>query len=587
MKNKMILKNLLCSILTFISFYKYISLYVENNLFVYLIDILLFILFFIYYYKLDKNIKIDKKYNVFSIILSFILVLGYSYELKSTAVIFFGSLKSFTMSLVKIIGYYLFFKVLIYYFIDFMNSEYITNNKTIKRFNKHPFKYSFIFLLICYGIFLTFYYPGIINYDNANQIKEVLGFRTRYLDAINVTTNSTLTNFNPIVHTIILGGLFKIGYLLNNANFGLFMYTIFQLLIVISIYSYAISFSVKENDKQYFSFIILLILGLIPIFGFYSITCVKDTLYTSFLLLFSIKIYELVKKDNLLFRDFLDLFLISMLVCLFRNNGIFVVLITIFFLLYKYVKKILCLFIIICISYISFNNILLPKLEVSNTSIREVLSVPFQQTARLVKYKDKYINNEDKLIINKVLDYNNLKKDYKEDLADPIKNKFNKDATKEDINNYFKVWFKYLKKYPYIYIDSIINNTYGYFYPYENSWKFYYKLNEKLPLVGLDYHYNKLELGRNILYYYEILIECSPLGILLNIAVISWLNILIFIMLCKNKKYIFMLPSIISIFFCILSPANTYYRYIYPSLVLLIVMFPLIKKTVNDCKFKM
>ena len=80
---------------------------------------------------------------------------------------------------------------------------------------------------------------------------------------------------------------------------------------------------------------------------------------------------------------------------------------------------------------------------------------------------------------------------------------------------------------------------------------------------------------------YEVFSEYSPIGLILNIGVITWVSILIFIMLCKNKYYIFLLPNIISILFCVLSPANTYYRYIYPSLLIMVCLFPIIKKIIE------
>ena len=110
-------------------------------------------------------------------------------------------------------------------------------------------------------------------------------------------------------------------------------------------------------------------------------------------------------------------------------------------------------------------------------------------------------------------------------------------------------------------------------------------MNKKLPDAGFNYHYNGLNNGRKLMYNYEIFIEYSPIGLLLNIAIITWLSILIFIMLCnKNRNYIFMIPNLISIFFCVLSPANTYYRYIYPSLVIIVCLYPLIKLSLEKNK---
>jgi len=571
-------KYVIYSLITNFSVYKYFFLNFSNK-WAYILDIILLILLFIFYKKLSNNIKLDKKYRVFIIVMSFIFVLGYSYQITSTGELFWGSILNLLVSIIKIVGYYLFFKVLIYYIVKFMQKDYVVNKKIIKKFSEHPFLYSFIFLSICYGIFLVFYYPGIINYDNANQIKEMLGFHTRYLDAINPISSSALTNFNPILHTVLLGGMFKIGLLLGNANFGLFMYSLFQMLIVILIYSYAVSYSIKEKINPIYSFIILLVLGLVPIFGYYSITAVKDTLYTAFLVLFSIEIYDFIKKEKLNNHDFINLFLISMLVILFRNNGLYIVIFTIPFLLYKKEKiAIIGVLALIIMSYASFNNVFLPSVGISGTSIRETLSIPFQQTARLVKIHGNKVSDEDRKVIDKILDYENLAKDYNEDLADPVKNKYNKDAEMKDLMEYFGVWFKGLVKYPLLYVDATINNITSYFYPFESSWKVYHKLNPKLPLVGIDYHYNSLDKAREFMHDYEVFSEYSPIGIILNIGVITWTSILVFIMLCKNKYYIFLIPNIISILFCVLSPANTYYRYIYPSLLIMICLFPIIKK---------
>ena len=256
------------------------------------------------------------------------------------------------------------------------------------------------------------------------------------------------------------------------------------------------------------------------------------------------------------------------------------------FLLYKRIKLPIIIVLLLTISsYLSFNNILLPKLGISGTSIRETLSIPFQQTARYVKYYEEELTSENKRIIASILDYDNLKNDYNEDLADPVKNKFNKDATNDDLVKYFEVWLNGLLKHPLVYIDATINNITGYFYPFDNSWKVYHKLNPKLSEAGFDYHYNELNVLRKVMHGYEKVIEYSPFGLILNIAVITWISILLFIMILnKDKYYIFLIPNIISIFFCVLSPANTYYRYIYPSLLIMVCMFPFIKNIVEKKK---
>ena len=109
----------------------------------------------------------------------------------------------------------------------------------------------------------------------------------------------------------MLGLPVKLGIYLGNFNLGLFLYTVMQMLIVIIINAYTISYSMKEDVNPVMAFAILLMLSFFPTLAFYSITAVKDTLYTCFLLLFTLKIYDIVKKDNMHLQDYISLFLIT------------------------------------------------------------------------------------------------------------------------------------------------------------------------------------------------------------------------------------------------------------------------------------
>ena len=59
-------------------------------------------------------------------------------------------------------------------------------------------------------------------------------------------------------------------------------------------------------------------------------------------------------------------------------------------------KGIIVCLIGLLLCYFGYNKVLLPAFKISNTSIREVLSIPFQQTARLAKYHDDAFSDEDK-----------------------------------------------------------------------------------------------------------------------------------------------------------------------------------------------
>lgn len=532
---------------------------------------LLFIYYNKYLFKFSKKIT----YCIISVIFSLLMVFGYSYDVVHNSSLVLGNSYLIIFSIVKFIGYYVLFNTSIHLFDDFVKSKKVKDGKLPKLFDmflKHPFVFSFIFIFICYLPYIIAYYPVIINYDAANQVKEVMGIHTRYMDSVVLINPSvTLTNFNPIIHTFLIGGLFKVGYLLGNVNFGMFLYSIIQLLIVISVFSYSIYYLNKINVNKKIIVVVLLIYSLVPLFPLYAMTAVKDVIFSALILLYVIRVYDYIKNDwNI--KDYILFGLLILFIILFRNNGIYTIILTLPFvcLFKKKGRFVLALVLVLNISlYGLYNKVLLPHYEISNTSVREVLSVPFQQTARLVKYHDEEINKNDKVIIDKVLEYDTLGERYKTNLSDPVKNKYNKYATTSDLNNYFKVWFKYLFKYPGVYVDATINNIYGYFYPNTSGWYVYTNLNTKLIEAGFDYHFIDVTgFLRTILKSYASVFPYIPIvGSIANIGIVVWIHILLlgFLIVNKMKKYIILLlPSFTFILVCMAGPANTYFRYVLP-----------------------
>lgn len=523
-----------------------------------------------YLFKFENKLT----YSIISIIFSLLMVFGYSYDVVHNASLVTGNIALIIFSILKFIGYYTLFNTSIKLFDNVVKKSKLKNKKLPKifdLFDKHPFMFSFIVILICYLPYIIAFYPVIINYDAANQIKEVMGIHTRYMDSVVLLNpNVTLTNFNPLIHTLLLGGLFKFGYLIGNVNFGMFLYSIVQLSIVISVFAYSIYYLKKLKVNNTLILVVLGIYSLVPLFPLYAMTAVKDVIFSSLVFLYVIMLYDML-KFKWSKKKYIGFAFLVLLIILFRNNGIYTIILSL--PVVCILKKELMLPIILVLvfnigMYIGYNKVLLPHYEIANTSVREMLSVPFQQTARLAKYYDEEISDEDKKTIDKVLGYNDLGERYRTDLSDPVKNKFNKYTTDEELKDYFKVWFKYLLKRPVVYIDATINNIYGYFYPNTSAWYVYTDLNHKLPEAGFDYHYNNLSYLRIGL---KGIAEAFPyipvIGAISNIGIVVWIHILLIGMLIVNKmkKYIVvLLPSLTFILVCIVGPANTYFRYVLP-----------------------
>ena len=446
-------------------------------------------------------------------------------------------------------------------------------------------------MLLCYLPYIISFYPAILSPDPSYQIKQYFKIPNKYSTySVMLDPNVTITNHHPVIHTLLLGTCVKIGTLINNVNLGLFIYSVIQILTLTSTLAYTIKFLKNQNINNNYLLLMLLVYSLVPAFPFYSMSAVKDVIFTSLIILYITKLYEFIKTDEITISNIIKTSILMILIILFRNNGIHTLALSFPFLLLlkktkKYKYKIITLIILFLGFNYTYNNIILPYFKITPTSIRETLSIPFQQTARYVKYHESEISDNEKEAIDKVLEYDTLKERYKNEIADPVKNKYNKYTTNEELKDYFKVWFIELLKHPKTYIEATINNTYGYYYPIKTNWYIYHKFDSRIVKDGFNYHYNNLDTSRKILTNYGQTFQFIPiLNSFVNIGINVWILIFMLSYLIYLKKYkeiIYLSPSFILILVCIASPVNTYFRYAMPYVFALMLNYGLFMKEVK------
>lgn len=533
--------------------------------------------------------------TILSIIYSTFLIIGNSF-IKTNS--FKHIEKNIFLNIVTYFIYIMIFYYLINTVFNLIDNKKIKipKMKKIKKihlyelFNKNTFLFSLIFMIICWLPYIISFYPVILSPDPSFQIRQYFKIPNKYSTySIMIDPNVTITNHHPVVHTLLLGTCVKFGTIINNVNIGLFIYSIIQILILSSTLAYTIKFLKEENIRHIYLFMMLLVYSLVPVFPFYSMSAVKDVIFGSFIIIYIIRLYKLIKDTDIQVNDYLKTIVLMVLIILFRNNGIHTILLSFPLLLLikktcKFKLKILTIFLIIISFNFSYNSIILPYFRITPTSVREKLSIPFQQTARYVKEHSEDVTEEEKQIIDKVLVYDTLGERYKREIADPVKNQFNKYTTKEELNAYFKVWFNQLLKHPKTYVEATINNTYGYYYPLKNNWYIYYKFDSRITDDGFNYYYNNLELSRNILSNYGSTYQFIPiLNIFVNIGINVWILIFMASYLFYRKKYnelIYLSPSFVLLLVCIASPVNTYFRYALPYVFALMLNFGLFIKEV-------
>ena len=537
--------------------------------------------FAFYFFSKHPFHKISKIKIFLSVLFSLFMLVGEGYASYGSYKLLFLNIATILLSLVKFVGYIYLFIHLFSLLDDLIdkskNKELKFKNKYLSKylelFNKYPFKVSFVTILIVLSIYMLAFYPIVLSPDPSFQIKMYFNEHTKYIDwVIQRDPEIFMTSHHPVFQTYMIGFCLSLGRFLVNDNFGLFLYTLIQSLIYSSVLAYTIKYMSNNGIKSKNRLIVLGMYLIIPMYLLYSMSAVKDTLYTAFMILFILKVFDIIKnykEINLSYKYIAVLYFIMLFIGLFRHNGVYVIALTIFVLIFytrKNALKILISFFAFFVSIYAFDKVLIPYLGISDGSAREMLSVPFQQTARLVSEKPDFYNEEDIKIIDYILKYDTLASRYNPDLADPVKNEYNKNTTKEDLKDYFYVWFKGLKKHPDIYVDATLNNTYGFFYPDKHNWYIYARYDKRVTDNGLvDYHYNKLSFLRAFIDGYANTVPYIPIiGAVSNIALNTWAVLILaaYLINTKNKRFLIsLLPLFGSILFCFIGPANTYFRY--------------------------
>ena len=447
------------------------------------------------------------------------------------------------------------------------------------------------------------FFPGTANVDTVVQLMQSFEIPS-YINKITTIhpPEAYYTNHHPFATTKLFELFFKLGlYVFGDINIGVAIYVFLHMLFLATVFTVALQYLRHVGITRKRLLFIQLVIMFLPIFPMYAICMVKDTLFSAFLLLLIIMMYEVARTNGECFKKWwFDLLLVvdSALIMLTKNYGMYIIIIVavVYAIVYrKYIVRLLVTFVPVILVYqFLWISVLLPLWNVAPVGKQEALSVPFQQTARYVSLYGEEVTPEEKEAINAVLPYDRLKKLYEPMLSDWVKEKYNQDATSEDMSRYFKVWWEMFLKRPGTYIESILNNTYEYWDIDKISDLEYYEFEPYLQKHDPDKEYEELYVTNNYntggerfaVYQLILMLEKTPVvNIFASLGLLPWLILfmIIFSIFQKRGKYVlvYLVPVIIYAI-CMVSPDNGNSRYIMPVIFALPYLIALLFRPVSD-----
>lgn len=457
LKYKKYILNLFLALISYLAILIYFKIIFSESTYNFLLLLLFFFIYMFYNKYLDDYKKIDKRTRRFSLILSIILgiiltlgSLTSSYIFAQVGFIF--NLHRVIYLIVGIVGFSFIFKIIFGFMFTFLPNITVLNTRVL---TKKGFALIFCFFLLCWSPYFLRYFPGVMTSDSYYVIHYVENFE--------------LNDLHAFGHTWFFGLFYYLGkFIFHNMNLAVAFYTIIQMIICALLFTYMIKFLFEKKVKTIILIIISLFLAFSPLFAIYSITLWRDILFSMAFVTLFISLYKFVDNKYNLTVSIIIMYILSVLVILFfRNNGIYIILLFIPFLILMIKKsRKIVLFgnIVIVILYFVIKGPIFTYFGVQKTTSVEAFSIPLQQIARvLVNGGD--IDEKTYEYLSTIIDIDKVKETYRPSISDFVKRATNNDKLSKDKFKFIQTWIKIGIDNPRNYIDSYLLSTLGYWYP--------------------------------------------------------------------------------------------------------------------------
>lgn len=475
-----------------------------------------------------------------------------------------------------------------------------TGRKIWTLFDAHPFWMSFLCLALISLPNLVFSWPGKFMGDTADQFRQIFD------------SQAGLNGHHPVVHTLLMGWFIHLGSLWHNVSLGLGLYSVLQGTLFLFSISSGLSCLIRLGLYRWVYGLLLLYFLITPFIDMYLFLLTKDVLYTaSFVLfytaLFMVFFYTPEPDDPESEKNAVHFFrripkqiwwqaglasgTVGMLVL--RNEGRYIIFATFLFCLgirNRRKQALLSLLGALAVYFGVYSGLYTALEVVQPTGRQEMLSVPFQQTARYVLYHREDVTPQEASAIADVLDYYNLDKLYDPLISDPVKSTYHRidpkdpdaqEKEQEQLSAYFEAWLAMFQKQPEEYIRAFLYNYYQYFVPgsavnnfYDFSWSIQ-KMHEINARYDTDFSsVPHLQRERRMYDSLRRQILSSPIcSWIIDPSFYTWTALIVLFWLLGQrswKGFVLMIPMLVNIAVLMVGPVNGYYgRYEFPLMMYL------------------
>ena len=320
-------------------------------------------------------------------------------------------------------------------------------------------------LFVCYTPMFLIQFPGSFTYDI-------------YPQALQAASGSFST-FHPLLHTLFLKLCLDTTALTGSFERSAALCSLIQMALVSLLFASCCA-SIARSCSRRAGYIALAFFALHPAHMAFASTYTKDVLFSASFALLAALCLEEVRVGRLKHRHRAAQILCGILACLLRNNMIYALCTWFVILLLcggKLRRMSVCVLLMI-VCALGSNHLLVTLTHAEKGPVREMLSIPAQQFARVRLLAPESLSEDEIQRMEALFDHVSYDR-YDPTIADPIKDRINSEAFAHDPADAVRLWLSIGAKQPGVYLDAFLNTALPALYPYAQ-----YKVTPKYIEVG-------------------------------------------------------------------------------------------------------
>lgn len=312
-------------------------------------------------------------------------------------------------------------------------------------------------MAVCWLPYYVLALPGEIWYDTVQQVLQWKGLP-------NAITSGAWSDHHPVLDTLIFGVFYQLGAWIGHPAVGVALYTTCIAAVAIAVFVYTVRYLAKSgvSRRAYLgAFLFFCVFPFIPIF---SMAMVKDAVFLPAFMLFSVQCMEVARTKGVCLksRRTLVLFIIlALLVSLTKKTGIYSVVLACILLVFivtgnRARAKLLAtaaasgLMIFILLPVVLF-----PACHIIPGGKQEVIAIPLQQSALLLREHGDELSKTEKDILTGILEPN-AAENYEWWAVDKVKGTHWTQQRERLLRPFLQVWAKNAVKYPQTYAKAYV-----------------------------------------------------------------------------------------------------------------------------------